>query len=92
MSQDTDDIYARLEKDDQGRVRLRPIMGFAVGPAADIAVLLALQYIENPGEFETGGQVIGFLATPHQCLEIAEALTRRAKQLLDPPKSERRSN
>jgi hypothetical protein len=72
-----------LETDEKGNVMLKPVTGWTTGPVAQIAVLLAIEYVETPEELETGGRKsIQFVLTPPQCLELAEVLARQAKRLL----------
>jgi len=78
------DIISQLEKDGEGNILLNPVIGWALRPAAEISGLLAIQYIQTPQEFETGGKTIAFVLTPQQCLELSAALTKLAKRMLDP--------
>jgi hypothetical protein len=74
----------QLETDKNGNISTMPIMGWIVVPAAEIAILLAIQYAETPQEIETGGRQIRFVLKPQQCLELAKILTTQAKRLLRP--------
>ncbi len=72
-----------FEKDANGMIILRPVLGWTAAPVAEIALLLQLQYAEGEADIETGGKSIQFSLTPPQCLELAEVLTRRANQILN---------
>jgi hypothetical protein len=72
-----------LEIDQSGNVVTRPLTAWTMMPVADIAILLAIQYVETPVELETGDKhQIQLVLTPKQGLELAEKLTKLAKRLL----------
>jgi hypothetical protein len=73
-----------LTKDENGNIVTRPMTGWTMFSLADIAVGLAVEYVESPHQLETGSRKSLQLAlTPQACLELAEALTRQARRLLD---------
>jgi hypothetical protein len=73
----------KFETDSTGNVITKPVTGYAVVPVAGIAVLLCIQYAETPEELESGdSKQIQLVLMPQQALEIAEAVTKRAKILL----------
>ena len=72
-----------LAKDQDGNILTKPVTGWITGTLADIAVLLAIQYLESPLETENGDKLIQFVLTPQQSLEIAQKLTTLAKRLLE---------
>jgi hypothetical protein len=45
-----------LDKDENGEIILCPVVGWTTGTAAETSVILAIQYIEAPEQFETGGK------------------------------------
>lgn len=71
-----------LQTDAQGNIITKPVIGWTTGILAKISVLLAIQYIETPAEFETGGKTLQFVLMPQQCLELAEKLTTLAQHVL----------
>jgi hypothetical protein len=73
-----------LETDSEGNVILKPVTGWTMAPVAGIAVLLAIEYVTNDHELETGVRhAIQFVLTPPKALEIAEVLQKQAKRLLE---------
>jgi hypothetical protein len=60
-----------------------PVTGWITATLAEISVLLAIQYLENPLESESGDRLIQFVLMPQQCLELAEKLTTLAKRVLE---------
>jgi hypothetical protein len=74
-----------FELDSDGKIITKPVTGWTTAVVAEIAVLLAIQYIDHPQEIETGGKQIQFVLMPQQCLELAEKLTTLAKRVLEPP-------
>jgi hypothetical protein len=79
----------RLLLDSEGNIVIQPVTGWAV-TASDVnrVVFLALEYLDHPGQLQTGarGQLQGTLS-PQQALEIAAALLQAAGKLLTPPQS-----
>jgi hypothetical protein len=86
MSDHTDDpkrfTKDGLELDASGNVKVKPVMGWTIGPVAGSAVLLAIQYADNPQSLERGGSQIPLVLTPEQCLELAKVLVKAATKLL----------
>ena len=73
-----------LETDSNGDIITKPVTGWITAPIAEIAVLLAIQYVETPEELETGNsKQIQLVLMPQKCLELAEALTKAGKSLLE---------
>jgi len=74
----------QVQKDCDGNIITNPVTNWALMPAADIAVLLAIQYVTTQKELETGDtRQIQFLLRPQACLRLAEELTRMGKSLLE---------
>jgi hypothetical protein len=74
-----------IEIGSDGLVRTRPVLGWMTVPVAGMSVILRLNYAETPEELRTGGRHLQVIMTPQQCLELAEVLTRQARQILDTP-------
>jgi hypothetical protein len=73
----------QLETDENGDILTRPVTGWSIFPVAEIAVLLAVRYVETPEQLETGAnKQLQLVLTPQQCLELAETLKRRANAIL----------
>lgn len=72
-----------LQKDDEGNVLTNPITNWVLTPAAEIAILLAVQYVETQDQLERWDtHQIQFVLTPQQGLELAEKLTKLAQWLM----------
>ena len=72
-----------FEVDKNGNVITRPLMGWLAAPAAGIAVILAVHYAESDADIENHTpKSLQLILTPHQCLELAELLTRQANNLI----------
>jgi len=72
-----------FEKDSEGNVILKPVIGWKTAPVAEVAVLLQMQYADTPADIETGGKSVQFVLKPQACLDLAATLTRQAKRLLE---------
>ncbi len=72
-----------FETDNVGNLILKPVTGWAVTHAAEIAVLLRIEYLDSPADTEKDSKAMQFALTPPQALELAEKLTKRARRLLD---------
>lgn len=78
-----------LDRDESGNVLVRPVMGWDGWIMMQTNVLLAVEYSESPEDVSSGqGKRVQLLLTPQQSLELAEALTRWANQVLAPSSSE----
>lgn len=73
-----------LKRAANGNILVMPLTGFLVLSIRDIAVLVALQYRERPEDIDGGEKLAQLALMPQQCLDLAEMLTRYAKQLLQP--------
>ena len=70
------------ETDNSGTVIAKPVKGWTVSDAAGVAVA-AIQYAETPEEFEReDSKSIHLVLTAPQCLDLADALTRAARDVL----------
>jgi hypothetical protein len=76
------DPRSGLELGSDGNVILNPVIGWTTSTAANIGIVLAMKYISNPEEFETGGKSVQFVLTPQQSLELAEKLTELSNKVL----------
>ena len=72
----------QLETDERGNVILKPVKGWTTRSLAGMAILLAIDYAENPAEIESGGKSIQLALTVPQCIELAQALSRGANAIL----------
>jgi len=70
-----------LKTDNEGNVVTKPLTGWITGTLAEIAVLLAVEYLLDESGDERGQ--IQLALTPQQCLELAEKLTKLAQRVLD---------
>ena len=73
-----------LQTDSNGNIIVRPLVGYTTRPIASSAVLLTVEYLETEEGLRTGySQSVQLGLTPQQCLELAEALSKAAKGILD---------
>lgn len=73
-----------LEMDSNGNVVTRPVTGWSVLTLAGMSVLAAIQYAQTPQELETGNsKQIQLVLMPQQCVELAQALKKAGKSLLE---------
>lgn len=72
-----------LEKDENGKIIVRPIMGFSSAPIADMSIFLKVRYAETPDQLKTEGKSIQFAMTPEQGLELASMMATQARRILD---------
>jgi len=77
-------ISLALERDEKGIV-LRPVTEWLTATAAEIVVILGIQYIEIEAGTEGPEKSIQFGLTPQQALELAETLKKHASKLLETP-------
>lgn len=75
-----------LEMNNEGIIVTRPLLGWAAASAMNTAVILRLHYAETPEELKTAGRSVQVVCGPQQTLEIAAALTRHARRILDAPR------
>jgi hypothetical protein len=73
----------KLETDENGNLTLKPVVGWTTGTLSEKSVLLAIQYIERPEDYETGRKLIQFALTHQQSLELATALNKKARFVLE---------
>jgi hypothetical protein len=76
---DTED----LEKDANGKIVTRPIMGFSSAPIAEMSIFLKVRYAETPEQLKTEGKSIQFAMTPEQALELASMMATQARRIMD---------
>jgi hypothetical protein len=72
-----------IETDAKGMVVTRPVLGWTTAHAPGIAVILQIRYSDRPADVRTGGKSLQVVLTPPQCMELAEALTKNAQQILN---------
>jgi len=72
-----------LEKDADGKIITRPIMGFSTAPIADMSIFLKVRYAETPEQLKAEGKAIQFALTPDQALELASMMMTQARRILD---------
>ncbi len=71
------------ETDNSGTVIGKPVKGWTVTDTSRVAVLAAIQYAETPEEFDReDSKSIHLVLTAPQCLDLADALTRAARDVL----------
>jgi hypothetical protein len=69
----------------------RPVVGWSSHVVADSAILLGLKTVGSEDQLagvmagRTEPDITPALLTPAQCLELADALTRHARRLLEQP-------
>lgn len=81
----------QLIKNENGDVVTQPVTHWGIAPAADMNVLLAIAFVNSQEALEKEEyRQVQLLLTPQKCLELAEALTRQAKRLME--SSERSPN
>jgi hypothetical protein len=79
----------KLKLDNIGNIITQPVTGWTVSPVAGAAVLAVIRYVDSPEELERGeDKQVQLLLNPDRCLEFAEALTKLARSLLQPPPRE----
>jgi hypothetical protein len=76
-----------LKTDGKGNIITNPIVGWAMHRIAGTAVLLAVQYLDAPGNEPTTAfaESIQFVLTPQQSRELADSLTKAANGILSEP-------
>jgi len=71
------------ETDNSGTVIAKSVRGWTVTDAAADAVLAAVQYGATPEELVIGdSESIHLILTAPQCLDLADALTKAARNVL----------
>ena len=75
---------ADFQIDNEGNVIMKPVTGWLITHAGEVAVLAGIEYVESPQELETGDKhQIPLVLLPQQCLDLAAALTTAAQRLLN---------
>ena len=81
---DTSGEISQLERDSNGEITTKPVIGWTIASLAGVAVLVSIQCEETPMGFETGDcQSVQLVMTVEKCLELARELTRLAGIVLD---------
>ena len=75
-------VETAFELDDKGLVVMRPLLGWSIGSAAEIAVLVRLRYAQTQGDIGTAGESVQLAMTPQQALSLADVLTKQAQSIL----------
>ena len=75
-----------FELDEDGMIVTRPLLGFTIVTVAGMSILTRLDYAEKPADIETGDKSVQLILTPQQALEVADALTRHARNILGTPR------
>ena len=73
-----------LKKDSSGNVLTSSMIGWMAWSAAEVGVLLAIQYAETPEEIESGSKLVQLVLTAQQALDLGERLTKLGNGLLEP--------
>jgi|KBSSwiStaDraftv2_1062776.scaffolds.fasta_scaffold73227_4 hypothetical protein len=69
----------KLKKDRHGNVIVRPMTDYEVRTVGDMSLMVAIEYVESPEQFENGERkTLQTLMYDHQALEFAEAIKRSA--------------
>lgn len=75
-----------FDVDEKGNIVVKPLMGWDIAPAMDMAVIARLIYADKPADVGREGQTLQLILTPPQALELAEVLQRAAHRLMSAPK------
>lgn len=70
-----------LQKDEAGNIVLKPVTGWLTAPVAEVAVMLAVQYLDDPKQRKPNQ--IQLVLTTQQCIELADILKRKATGILE---------
>lgn len=82
----------KLETDKDGMIMTKPVTGWSIHAMQDIAILLAIEYVDTPEQLKTGPTYqIQLALLPQQCLELANVLTRSGNKLLENPSTQKPS-
>jgi hypothetical protein len=74
-----------FQKDDAGSIIAKPMVGVALMPIGGLNILLQIRYANSPEELGKKDSILQVSLTPQQGQNLAEALTRQANNLLNPP-------
>ena len=74
-----------FKTDKEGHIVTKTVTGFSSAVISNIAVLLAVSYVDSAEALEKGqSKSIQFAMTPEQCFDVAEVLIKQAKTVMDP--------
>ena len=67
----------KLQRDGRGNVIVRPVTDYEVRPVGDMSLMVAIEYVESPEQFENGERkTLQTLMYADQALEFAESIKR----------------
>lgn len=74
----------QFETDGKGVIITKPMTGWTCALFAEIGIILAIHYADNPQALEVGeSKSLQFVLTPQQSIDLADQLKKLAKRALD---------
>jgi hypothetical protein len=71
-----------LQKDADGNVILKPVLGWNIASVAEVAILIQMLYSDGPEDVSKGANSIQFVLTPEVCIQLAAEIAEQARRLL----------
>ena len=78
--------YDQWDTDERGDVKLCPVVGFQVAPAAETSVVVRIRFARKEEELRTGGEALQFVMTPTIANRLADDLRKAAERILSLPR------
>jgi hypothetical protein len=69
-------------KNPDGSISVLPLVGWEIGPAMDMALIVRLELLNREDEFGKPTAAAQLIVTPHQAIELAQVLLRNAERIL----------
>lgn len=76
-------MFDDWKKDGKGDISVHPLMGFATAVFAQSSIGVKLDFPLEGDRIETPSGNLQLVLTPHQAIEIAQALQRAANTILN---------
>ena len=77
-----------FKTDNEGNIITKTVTGFSSAVISNIAVLLAVSYVDSAEALEKDEwKTIQFAMMPEQCFDLAQALIKQAKRIMHPSSS-----
>jgi hypothetical protein len=69
-------------KNPDGSISVLPLAGWELGPAMDMALIVRLEFLNREDESGKPTAAAQMIVTPHQAMELGQALLRNALSIL----------
>lgn len=76
------EMLEKWTKDSDGNIKVSPLVGYEIAPAMETAIVVRLELLNETDQVENPTGSAQIVVTPHQAIELAQVLLRKAEQIL----------